>query len=437
MASSIIHLAITNELTKQYEFKNVDRLKLGSVLPDASDNSNNTHLKISTCGYNKKTYDFDKFRSMFGNLLLKDDLYLGYYLHLVQDILFRHFVYDEYNWNPLIAGNIDRLHRDYQISNYYVVTKYKLDSNLSVPDKFNEEPICKLGIDDVDSFVENVAAYFKPVDFDDTFFFTTKMADEFIEKAVVFSLKEIEKLEHFEKGISAYEYGWHTKTRVLLKTTLNTRDLGGYKTCDGKITLYNRILRSDVQNSPSEQDIAFLKKNNITTIIDMRGIKDVERKPSGFATLEGFEYYNIPIDEGSGVPESVEAVPYSYLDIARAKSMPSVFRTIAYASNGIMFNCTAGKDRTGVVSALILSLCGVSKDDIVMDYITTKECSQERFELIHKNFPDVDMNIVIPNENYIITFLRLLMEEYGDVKGYFEAIGVTEPELSAIRNKLC
>ena len=103
----------------------------------------------------------------------------------------------------------------------------------------------------------------------------------------------------------------------------------------------------------------------------MRGKKDVLKKPSGFADKEGFVYINIPIDEGSGIPESVDVVSESYMDIAQSKNMVRVFQSIASASHGVMINCTAGKDRTGVVCAVLLGLCGVSEDDIVRDYMKT------------------------------------------------------------------
>lgn len=60
----------------------------------------------------------------------------------------------------------------------------------------------------------------------------------------------------------------------------------------------------------------------------------------------GFTYYNFQIKEGSGVPESMATVPGSYMKIVSAKAMPEVFRCIANAKSGVMFNCTAGKDRT-------------------------------------------------------------------------------------------
>ena len=222
----------------------------------------------------------------------------------------------------------------------------------------------------------------------------------------------------------------------LLKTTLNTRDLGGYRTKNGTFTKEKMLLRSDVQNYPSEEDCNYLKQHGITTIIDMRGAKDVARKPSGFAGKEGFEYYNFQIDEGSGVPESVAAVPKSYMDIASAKAMPEVFRCIANAQSGVMYNCTAGKDRTGVVSAILLLHAGVSDDDIIDNYVLTREYGRERLELIHKNFPEVDMNIITPCEMFMEEFLRLFREKYADTSTYFKEIGLNEDEIKALGDKL-
>ncbi len=189
-------------------------------------------------------------------------------------------------------------------------------------------------------------------------------------------------------------------------------------------------------NYPSEKDIELLKSAGITTIIDTRSSEEKERKPHGLANVEGFDYYDIPIPEGSGVPESVEAVPDSYYRIAHSTKIAEVFKTIANAKYGVMFNCTAGKDRTGVISALILWLCGIRKSDIVYDYMRTRENNKPRFELIHKNFPDLDMNIVIPNENNMIRLFEMLEDKYGSSEEYFEAIGVSADEQEKIKGKL-
>lgn len=225
--------------------------------------------------------------------------------------------------------------------------------------------------------------------------------------------------------------------KSLLETTLNTRDLGGYQNeITGKSLRPWSVLRSDVQNYPSDRDIALLKSKSICTIIDMRGLKDVQRKPSGFADKEGFRYLNIPIDEGSGIPASTDVVSQSYMDIAESKNIARIFKTIAAAPGGVMINCTAGKDRTGVVSAVLLGLCGVSEEDIVADYMLTKIYNKERFEMIHKNYPEIDMNIVIPTQRYMTGFICLLKGKYGSFRDYLSAIGVMDAEIEEIASKL-
>lgn len=437
MASSIMHLAVTKELIRQFDFSDVERLKFGSILPDAGKGKAG-HISKWIWGRNKKSYDFEFYREKFGELMKTDDLYLGYYLHLVQDICYRHFVYDKYKWNPMIPGNVQKLHKDYSIINYYVAQKYDLQNDIVAPAGFENEVINSLCPFDVDWLVTSMSGYFEKVEVEDIFFFTREMADEFISEAALLCAKELNALRNGEPLIESYDNAWDNNIYCLLETTLNTRDLGGYR-IDGteNYTKYGRLFRSDVANYPSENDIEFLKNTGITTIIDTRSAEEKERKPHGLVGVEGFDYYDLPITEGSGIPESVEAVPDSYYKIAHSENTAEVFKTIASAKYGVMFNCTAGKDRTGVISAMILWLCGIRKSDIVFDYMRTKDNSKTRFEMIHENFPDLDMNIVIPNENNMIRLFEMLEENYGTAQAYFEAIGVNSDLQEKIVQKLC
>ena len=102
MAARIVHHAAAERLLKCVEFKNPDRFRFGIIMPDSagwsSEESKKAHFLKLICGGTKKTYDLTAFRSRFGRKAMTDDLYLGYYLHLVQDLLFRGFIYGKYNW---------------------------------------------------------------------------------------------------------------------------------------------------------------------------------------------------------------------------------------------------------------------------------------------------------------------------------------------------
>ena len=222
----------------------------------------------------------------------------------------------------------------------------------------------------------------------------------------------------------------------LLQTTLNTRDLGGHTAADGRVTAFDRIWRSDHPLCPSPEDIRLLREKRITTIIDMRELVHAGPKPNGFMNLEGFDFYSFPVMEGSKVPESVEAVPGSYLKIACAPNMKNIFRTMAEAENGIMYNCSAGKDRTGVVTSVLLMHCRVRDEEIVDDYMVTKVCNQKRFEMIRQNFPEVDLNIAVPRPSYMADFIRLFRARFGDTENYFSWLGLSPEARRRLKDKL-
>ncbi len=439
MASKIMHMAVTKRLIEERKLSDGNRLMLGGVLPDAcaeGESKDDSHFKIVICGGSKKTYDLTGYRTSFGRKMQRDGLYLGYYLHLIQDIIYRDFVYNEYHWDPTVPGNVERLYKDYRILNSYVIRKYGLHPSILVPHDFAAEPIGQVYPFQTRKLQEELSAEFSSYEEGDIFFFTEEMADLFISRAYEVCRKELEAFQCGKRFVDEYEWAWRKKVPSLLETTLNTRELGGYRTADKRMTRWNMLIRSDVQKYPTERDIGFLQSRGITTIVDMRGKKDVSVFPSPFASMDSFQYYNDPIEEGSGVPAFAEEVPHSYMRIAQSANMPEVFRQIAKADGGVLFHCSAGKDRTGVVSAVLLSLAGVDQKDVVENFMLTKECNRERFRLIHKNFPGLDVNIVIPREEYMTGFLDMFFSRYTSAAGYLRAIGLTEQEIQGVRDKL-
>ena len=149
----------------------------------------------------------------------------------------------------------------------------------------------------------------------------------------------------------------------LLESTTNTRQVlpGSF-----------RLLRSDVPLSPTEKDVAFLLKHGVTTLIDLRSEEEVLRRPCPLAAHPGFSYQHLPVTGGNTMPASPADVPRSYLRMVDAQ-MAHILRTIRSAGSGVMFFCAAGKDRTGVVSALLQRQAGLKRGEIVADYLLSGE----------------------------------------------------------------
>lgn len=223
--------------------------------------------------------------------------------------------------------------------------------------------------------------------------------------------------------------------RSLLSSTGNTRDLGGYLTASG-LTQYNRIWRSDVTSRLTAEDIAILRENGITTVIDLRTDEEVQRKSNSLAGAEGFEYHRFPIPEGSEPPESFEEVPVSYMRIAGAVNIGAVFRTIAAADGGVMIQCNAGKDRTGTVSAILLLAAGTDREDVVTNYTLTREYIGDMLEAYLSAHPETDRRIILADSLTMTRFIDSFLSEYGDVRSYLYRIGLTERETERIINKL-
>ena len=180
----------------------------------------------------------------------------------------------------------------------------------------------------------------------------------------------------------------------------------------------------------------FLLSNNINTIIDLRTSEEINKNKNYFENIDNFKYFNYPIQEGSQIPKTINDVAKSYIEISKSKNIKYILETIANSENGVLFHCSAGKDRTEVITAIIFMLCDVSKDEIVKDYMISKQNSKEKFNEIKKNFPNIDINIIIPHESYIIDFMEMFRELYVDIDKYLELIGLSNIDKIKLKNKL-
>ena len=222
--------------------------------------------------------------------------------------------------------------------------------------------------------------------------------------------------------------------RSLLKATTNTRELGGLRTADGRITRSDVFWRSDAPVAYLAEDAETLRRHGITTLIDLRTDKEVGDKPCAYTSPE-FDYHNFTITEGSRPPASLEDVPQCYMDAAASKNMAKALHAAAEAKGGVMFFCAAGKDRTGVLAAIILLACGVDRYSVIHNYTLSREYNKTRLEAYIASHPGIDRRIILANESSMESFITKLYEKYGSIGGYFESNGLSQ-EYALLRKKM-
>lgn len=166
-----------------------------------------------------------------------------------------------------------------------------------------------------------------------------------------------------------------------LEGTPNFRDLGGLPTVDGRVTRHGVLFRSSALEELSSRDVRLLIDDiGLRTVIDLRSADDRETAPSLLDTP--VRYINLPISRG-GPTTSLERPMGAdgRVDMPRIYGMylemsaPSISEIVAELTSGAtpaVFHCAAGKDRTGVVAAILLSAVGVTRDAVIADFMDTE-----------------------------------------------------------------
>lgn len=122
----------------------------------------------------------------------------------------------------------------------------------------------------------------------------------------------------------------------------------------------------------TDSEIRWLRERDVTTVVDLREEKEVSKAPCPLASMDGFNYVNLPVTGGGDTPKSREHLKVVYSQMVD-EQMEIIVDTIMNAKTNVLYFCTAGKDRTGVVSAIILKRLGFD-DEIINDNIRRIKC---------------------------------------------------------------
>lgn len=252
-----------------------------------------------------------------------------------------------------------------------------------------------------------------------------------------------------------------TRSRVPnLTGALNFRDLGGYATVDGRSVRWNSLYRSGTTHAMTQEDLAHLGVRGIRYAYDLRSKAERRQYPNKLNGVADIEYRFLDHDQRHGdIARYIEAgfkgpeqtrelmfslykkFPYDFRDAYRA-----LFVHLANGDLPLVFNCTAGKDRTGVAAALILTALGVPRETVVDDYVLTEQFLERNSELILRGngdalFAGVGREIWEPLMRADAAYLQVMFDQltsaHGSVDQYLEEeLGVTDEAMARIRRNL-
>jgi protein-tyrosine phosphatase len=237
--------------------------------------------------------------------------------------------------------------------------------------------------------------------------------------------------------------------RLNFPATFNARELGGYATANGQQTRMKSFVRSDNLRRLTPEGVQAVLDYGVRTVIDLRWPFELEMDPNPFATHAGpaqYAHLSLLGDSQQAWHERVrsedDARGYlSMLDYFQPE-MKRVMQTMAHApEGGVLFHCHAGKDRTGVVAMLLLSLAEVPDAIIANDYFLTEANIKPAYAVALSDDADpkertrLQEDLRCPPEIAMKT-LGHVRQQYGGTAAYLHEIGLHTDEIALLRTRL-
>ena len=225
---------------------------------------------------------------------------------------------------------------------------------------------------------------------------------------------------------------------IRLDGALNVRDLGGLKGAHGPVPP-NRFIRTADLSKASDKDRQTLKDHGVSLDVDLRTPDEVTKKPDTLQSDSRFEYVNISL-LGPGPIDFTKITTLGDLYVQTLSDnqaeFKKVFKAMAAQQDGaVLYHCSAGKDRTGMVTAILLALAGVDRKEIIHNYAISGVYLGPVSEETKRTRPEVARIMGTPPEA-MAKFLDVLDAQYGGASGYLKRIGITDTEIKALSTRL-
>ncbi|MDB9813213.1 tyrosine-protein phosphatase [Gammaproteobacteria bacterium] len=264
-----------------------------------------------------------------------------------------------------------------------------------------------------------------------------------------------------DRPIHLNDQVFQTEEHRLLKMdgSYNTRELGGYKTKDGRTIKWGVLYRSDKLSDISEIDQEYIQSLGIKRIVDFRST--IEKTEDPDIIPDGIAYVEMPIEVDGAIRTQIEGILKGETEgdvknflidankefITDYKDVYSKFLKDLISSDGpTLFHCTAGKDRAGFAAAITLVALGVPKEKVIDDYMKTNTFTADRIDEMLDQIKlmslfQADVEVLRPllgvEREYIETAFKTAEETYGSLENYIkEGLEISDKEIIELRSLL-
>lgn len=244
--------------------------------------------------------------------------------------------------------------------------------------------------------------------------------------------------------------------RLMTQKLYNARDLGGIPTKNGKVTRFGVFVRSEAPVGLLPEDIAYIKDYGVAATMDFRSLDEAAMRPSDLQNV--MPYYPRPLFNEAAIiggerPPMRKNMSWGehYIEMAEESRQwaVDVLDIAAQCPGVLLYHCTTGKDRTGLMTCYLFSIAGVERADIAADYCVSQVFLEPLYEKIRngtmrlgpamngaeEKHPLMDESFFQTPAAAMLMLIDDLTARYGSVVDYLRAIGVTEETMQQIREK--
>ena len=215
MAQRTIHMLFATLLVNKLKISDKNRFFIGSIMPDAYINPEDrkiSHFIKYISDENCLYFAFNDFYNRFNCKIIRDDLYLGYYAHLVEDAFYRYYLYYEKEFLSKIKSyELDILHADYQVLNSFIAKKYDMPMQIEIPKNYCKEELNEITEFDIGQIIHAYETDITEIVNNKTVMLTEEMLEEFVSKYIEIIADELRSVKNGKSLLNVLDYKWENK----------------------------------------------------------------------------------------------------------------------------------------------------------------------------------------------------------------------------------